>query len=853
MARSRLDRPTQLPFVLTTGPITILSVAAGVLFLVMIVLGVSLWRQSQGQIIYAKYEARLTVRPAAQLQRELLRLLGLVQAEPANFDAQAVALHRTLVASRFGIQRLYVQIAPIPAVHRHFNDLEARWAALQTPLDNWRANPRNITARASIAQELRAMELLVNDIVTQYDIEIRRQLSNFFRTNRQFLLSLGLVVLLFGLFSGLVVISTVRLLKERRQAETVLQQSAEQFRALTEGSIQGILIQRDFKPLFVNQAYATMLGYAFPADILGLDSVLTLFAPQDRERVATYVRSRLHGEESPTHYEYRGMHKDGSVIWLDNIVRVVDWEDAPALQSTVVDITARKQAEEALRHQRDWLDVTLASIGDAVIATDTSGTITLINRIAAELTGWPVPEALGRSIDEVFHIRNEHTKQPVDSPVDKVLRHGTIVGLANHTVLVTRDGRDISIADSGAPIRGADGTLHGVVLVFRDVSEQRRLESELLRAQKVESVGVLAGGIAHDFNNLLTGIMGNLSLAKRFAASQDRVVVRLTEAENACQRATALTYQLLTFAKGGVPIRETVSIAELLTESATFAVRGSKVRVDVTIAEDIWPGNVDGGQVSQVIHNVVLNAVQAMPEGGHIQVAAENCVVHGGEVPTLRGGNYVKITVHDDGDGIPAEVLPNIFDPYFSTKEEGSGLGLATAYATVRKHDGYITVTSETGRGTTFAIYLPASDQPLVHVSETAPLAIQGQGSGRVLIMDDEAMIREILQVMLEYTGYTVDSASDGMEAVALYQQAQEAGQPYALVILDVTVPGGMGGLETLVQLQALDPQVTALISSGYANDPVLANFAAYGFRGVLTKPYTEQGLQEALQRVMGS
>jgi CheY-like chemotaxis protein len=306
---------------------------------------------------------------------------------------------------------------------------------------------------------------------------------------------------------------------------------------------------------------------------------------------------------------------------------------------------------------------------------------------------------------------------------------------------------------------------------------------------------------------------------------------------------------LLTFAKGGTPIRETVSMAELLTESATFAGRGSKVRIDFAIATDLWPGNVDSGQISQVIHNVVLNAVQAMPEGGHLRVVAENSLIRAGEVPTLREGRYVKIAIHDTGCGIPAEALPNIFDPYFTTKEEGSGLGLATAYSIVRKHDGYITVASEVGSGTTFMIYLPASRQQPVRAPEDIPSALQG--SGRILVMDDEAMIRDILQMMLEGIGYTVNSARDGTEAVALYQRAQEEGQPYALVILDVTVPGGMGGLETLTRLRTLDPRVTALISSGYANDPVLANYAAYGFRGVLTKPYTEEGLHAALRRVL--
>jgi PAS domain-containing protein len=282
------DQPIQRRFVLTTAQITILGVAAGVLFLVMIVLGLSLWQQSQGEIFYAHYEPSITVRPITQLQRELLRLLVRVQADPASVDTKVVENHRTLVASRVNLQRSYVQIARVPVIINLFNEVEARWAALQAPLADWLVTPHNDTLRSAVAQELAAIELLVNDMVTQHDMEIRRQLSNFLQTSRQFLVSLGWVALLFGVFTSLVVVSTARFIKERRQAEAALLQSAEQFRALTEGSIQGILIHRDFKPLFVNQAYAAMFGYASPADILALASALVLVAPQERERIMHY-------------------------------------------------------------------------------------------------------------------------------------------------------------------------------------------------------------------------------------------------------------------------------------------------------------------------------------------------------------------------------------------------------------------------------------------------------------------------------------------------------------------------------------------------------------------------------------
>ena len=385
--------------------------------------------------------------------------------------------------------------------------------------------------------------------------------------------------------------------------------------------------------------------------------------------------------------------------------------------------------------------------------------------------------------------------------------------------------------------------------LVEQIAERQRMEDELLKVRKIESLGVFAAGIAHDFNNLLTGILGYISLAQVVARIDAKVIAYLSEAEQACQRATALTQQLLTFAKGGAPVRHTVSMVELLKESVGFALRGANVRGDIQMAADLWPVDVDAGQMSQVVHNVVLNAVQAMPGGGTIEVRAENIAFEADAPFPLVEGQYVQITLQDYGCGIPKEVLSNIFDPYFTTKAEGSGLGLATAYAIVTKHDGYITVTSEVGLGTTVVIYLPASQHALVS-AQPRPL-IPLSGSGRILVMDDEEVIRNLLRELLETLGYTVECVQDGAEAVAVYQCAQAAGQPFAMVILDYTIPGGMGGLETLHRLRAIDPQVKALISSGYANNPVMADWAYYGFRGVVAKPYTMAQLQETLHNVL--
>ena len=390
---------------------------------------------------------------------------------------------------------------------------------------------------------------------------------------------------------------------------------------------------------------------------------------------------------------------------------------------------------------------------------------------------------------------------------------------------------------------------HANAALLEQMAERQRIEDELLKARKIKSVGVLAAGIAHDFNNLLTGILGYVSLAKVVAQTNATVVAYLTAAEQACQRATALTQQLLTFAKGGAPVRHTVSIVELLQECVSFALRGANVRGDIQIVKDLWPVDVDAGQINQVIHNIVLNAMQAMPGGGAVQMRAENIVLAAGVPFPLPDGRYVKITVQDSGCGIPKEVLSNIFDPYFTTKSEGSGLGLATAYAIVIKHEGYITIASEVGVGTTVIIYLPASQQAAVSATTHAPVPLSG--SGRILVMDDEDMVRSVSRHLLENLGYTVECVQDGTEAVAAYQRAQATGQPFAAVILDYTIPGGMGGLETLTHLRTIDPQITALLSSGYANNPVMADWAYYGFSGVVAKPYTLAQLQEALHNVL--
>jgi len=511
-----------------------------------------------------------------------------------------------------------------------------------------------------------------------------------------------------------------------------------------------------------------------------------------------------------------------------------------------------RELNRTLHEERTRLAVTLHSIGDGVIATDAAGTIVLMNAVAEGLTGWTQEDAVGRPLPEVFHIISEVTRERCENPVERVLTTGGIIGLANHTALLAKDGTLRSIADSGAPIRNEDGTIIGVVVVFRDVTERVRMEQELLTARKLESLGVLAGGIAHDFNNILTAILGNLYLAKITAKPGDEQAIILGEAERATLRARGLTQQLLTFAKGGAPVKRTLSLSDVLKETVRFALQGSNVRAEFSLAADLWLVTGDEGQLGQVFHNLALNAQQAMPGGGTVTVRAENLTL-GTPMPPplldLPGGPYVRIVMTDQGIGIPPDHLRRVFDPYFTTKQFGHGLGLATTYSIIKHHGGGIHAESALGAGTTFSVYLPASPETVLRREQNTPPG--RPGPGRVLVMDDEESLRTLFNRMLTRCGLEVHMARDSAEAIALYQRALASDLPYAVVILDLTIPGGRGGADTLQELRGIDPHVKAIVTSGYADDPVLARYAEYGFKGRLAKPFTFEELSAALNLAM--
>jgi two-component system cell cycle sensor histidine kinase/response regulator CckA len=375
------------------------------------------------------------------------------------------------------------------------------------------------------------------------------------------------------------------------------------------------------------------------------------------------------------------------------------------------------------------------------------------------------------------------------------------------------------------------------------------MREDALKAQKLESLGLLAGGIAHDFNNILTAILGNINLAKMNATPGDRVFERLAEAERGTRRAESLTQQLLTFSKGGAPIKKSGPIVSLLKECAEFSLRGSNVKLKFSIPEDLWPVEVDEGQISQVINNLVINADQAMPDGGLVRISAENTVVGPEHGLPLTNGKFVKVSIADAGIGIPQEFIQRIFDPYFTTKQKGSGLGLATSYSIVKAHSGLITVESKLSAGATFHVYLPASEKEIKERQRTGRSTLQVKG--KVLIVDDENMVRSVAQEMLQHMGYEVEGARDGKEAIQLYKDSLKSSNPFSAVVMDLTIPGGMGGRETIKELLLLDPHVKAVVSSGYSNDPVMGQFESYGFKGVVCKPYDVEELHAVLCKVI--
>ena len=503
----------------------------------------------------------------------------------------------------------------------------------------------------------------------------------------------------------------------------------------------------------------------------------------------------------------------------------------------IQELTERNQARAALVESARTMTNILEKTTDGFFAVDSDWNLTYINAEAEKMVRCKRENVLGNVLWEQFP-----------------WLIGSIFQTNFERVMADRVAIEFEAVDPSGKIWynvHAYGSNGGVSVFIRDVSERKKSETERLTTSKLESLGTLAGGIAHDLNNILTVISGNIGLAQIEApADSGSLLGFLSKAGQAAQHAAHLSSQLLTFSKGGAPLKKVVSLGELLEHSAEFALYGSNLRTDFDISVDLWKAEVDAAQIEQVINALILNAREAMPQGGTVRVRARNVVFEEGNNAPLPAGRYVKVTISDRGPGISEELRTKIFDPYFTTKPAATGLGLAISYSVVKKHGGLLLLESTSADGSTFAFYLRASEN-------AASVAGDSRSSGRpfhynhqrILVMDDEEAIRELTSQLLGTLGYEVTAVPDGLEAVRLYERALRKGEHFQAVILDATVRGGMGGVATIERLRSMDPKVNAIICSGYSDEAALSEFLAFGFRGALPKPFTRSELADALQR----
>ena len=620
----------------------------------------------------------------------------------------------------------------------------------------------------------------------------------------------------------------------QREAEKARRESEERFRSIFEQSLDAVFITSPDGSIFNANPVACHTFGMTVQEICQAGRAGIIDTSDPRFAVALEERSRT----GRVNAELTCIRKNGERFPAEvkSVVSAVEQG-----QSFVIirDISEQKETEKALHDSEEQFRTLCEAAPIGIFRSDSEGdTNYYVNPRWEEITGIPASQGLGNGWRKGIH------PDDIDGLL-KTWREAKAKGrnFSHEHRQLTPQGKTLWVRALASPVYGPDGTVLSHVGTLEDITELRQARQEMQRTVKLESLGLFAGGIAHDFNNILTAVFGNISLARFQLHDAEAVSNRLADAENAIVRATDLTKQLLTFARGGEPIKKIIKLNNLLREVARFVLNGSNVDCEFDLDDDIWPVEVDEGQLGQVIHNLVLNALQAMPRGGKLTIGAQKIR------SSSNGNRFVKIWLADTGTGIPENTLQRIFDPYFTTKPQGNGLGLATCYSIIKKHGGKIRVESTVGEGTRFSISLQASARECAPVSK--PLTTVCHGSGRVLVMDDNQDVRSTAQAILEELGYSVELAEEGSEALELYTKSKEQGRPFYAVVLDLTIRSGMGCQETMENLLRVDPAVKAIVSSGFSNDPLIANYGDYGFQAVLTKPYRTQEMSTVLRELL--
>ena len=641
-------------------------------------------------------------------------------------------------------------------------------------------------------------------------------------------------------------VSVIRDITDRKRSEEAMRESQQRFRAIFDQTYEFIgLMTPEGILMEVNRAALDFAGLE-ESDVVGRpfwETAWWTHSPELQQRLRDAVTRSASGQ----FVRFEAYHQDpnGEVHDLDFSLKPVKDRQGNVILLIPEgrDITERKRAEEALRESERRYKTVVDHARDVIYTIAMDTTITSLSCAFEKATGWSRREWIGKRIEEIIH--------PEDWPlvVEMGIRLFSGEKPPIHEVRIrTKSSGYITAEFSIAELIENDGVV-GIIGVGRDTTERKRMEEELQKAQRLKSLGVLAGGIAHDFNNILTPILANISIAKTFGNFDDGIASALADAEEACLRAKGLTQQMLAFSKGGMPVKKLAQVSRLLMDETRFASSGSNVRWEYSIPKDLWWVEMDQGQIGQVIRNLIINADQAMPAGGTARIEAANTAVGPNDPLPLKEGKYVRIVISDKGVGIPQTHLPRIFDPFYSTKDKGSGLGLSISHTIIKRHHGTIQVESEVGTGTSFHIYLPASEKERAVEGKEWTKALRGEG--RILLIDDDKAVRRSAQEMLRRLGYDVESAKDGEEGLRLYRRAQELGRPFPTVIMDLTIPGGMGGRDAIKKMKEANPDAKIIVSSGYSDDPVMAGPREYGFRAALSKPYDIQQLAELVHKVV--